>query len=329
MGTILIIMIIVFIIIWIRSLFSYKLPLQTVNCLVGGLGTGKSLTGVTLGVILYRISLLSKYLFSWNLGKLPSSNIIIRNEETGEIEAKYNKYEERTVYSNIPIILKGNEKKAKKIRLKLLEIKKNIEKVNNINKKESLNKKYENLKKYYNKHFKYSNQLLREHVTGEYRLKEHSIVIVDEAGTFFPFQSKRSDPDLIWDLTYFRHYTNSTLIVCCQSLGNVDISFRRVINILYLLSNYFNLPFKFYKIDVQKIVYNEDANVVNTNDINKDKTLRIIRRHFKNPKYNSRYMRKFYKPKKIYDKQFDSLLIDPDSKLISKERFKELFYNGK
>lgn len=326
---IILILALILLIMYIRMWLSYSPKLQSVNCFIGGLGSGKTLTLTDIVMVLYKRSLICFYLFRWNLGLLPSSTITIKNEETGEIEAQYNKYDKRTVYSNYPILLKGDENKAQKTREELRLLKNKIINESDINKKEQLEREYNKLQKYYDKHFIYSNELLREHITGELRLKEHSIIATDEAGTFFPFQNKRSNPDLIWDLTYFRHYTDSTLLVACQSIGNVDISFRRVMNTLYSLSNYTNLIFRFYKIDVQKIVYNEDANVVNTNDINKDNTLKIIKRHYKTPRYNSRYMRKFYKPKKVHDKQYRGLLVDPNSQIISKERFKELFYNGK
>lgn len=174
----------------------------------------------------------------------------------------------------------------------------------------------------------YSTPLTREHITGDMIIKENSIVIVDEAGTFFPFQAKRSNPDLIWDLTYFRQYHNSTLIICVQSIGNVDISIRRVVNVIYNFSSYRNMPFRFYTIDVQKINYMEDV-VVNTNNINEDNTLKIIGRHFKNRRYDSRYMKNYYMANKEIDYKFTSLQLNPNDDYLTKEKFKNLFYQGK
>lgn len=289
MGYILLIIGIVFIVIVFKALFSYKLKLQTVNCYVGGLGSGKTLNAVKTAIKLQNRSKLNYYLFRWNFGLLPSSKIDIK-DDNGNIVYTYNKYDKKEIYSNFPILIKYNKKPEKCI---------------------------------------YSIPLTREHILGKIRIKEHSIVIVDEGATFFPFQSKRSNPDLIWDLTYFRQYTDSILIVCCQSLGNVDICFRRVINVVYCFSSYKNLPFRFYTIDVQKLLYNEDLNVINTNDVNEDNTLRIIGRHWKHRKYDSRYMRKFYQPTKELEYKFTSLQLEPDNQLYSKEKFKDMFYQGK
>lgn len=289
MGIIIVIVGILFVYILFKALFSYKLKLQTVNCYTGGLGSGKTLNAVKTAIKIHNRSKLMHYLFSWNLGLLPSSKVKI-TDNNGNIIYTYNKYDIREIYSNFPILIKYNKNPSKCI---------------------------------------YSIPLTRDHILGKIRIKEHSIVIVDEGATFFPFQNKRSDPDLIWDLTYFRQYTDSVLIVCCQSLGNVDISFRRVINVVYNFSSYRNLPFRFYTIDVQKMLYNEDINIVNTNDINEDNTLKLIGRHWKYKKYDSRYMRKFYNPNQELNYKFTSLLLEPDNELYSKEKFKNMFYQGK
>lgn len=200
-----------------------------------------------------------------------------------------NQFKIRKIYSNFPIIVKWNKDPNK---------------------------------------CEYSIPLCREHITGDMIIEENSIVIVDEAGTFFPFQSKRSDPDLIWDLTYFRQYHNSTLIICVQSIGNVDISIRRVVNVIYNFSSYRTLPFRFYKIDVNKINYMEDV-VTNVNDINEDNELRLIGRHFKHKLYDSRYMRYYYTATKETPYKFESLQLNPNNDYLSKEKFKQLFYQGK
>lgn len=289
MEYILLIICIVFVVLIFKTLFSFKLPTGTITALTGGLGSSKT-TNLSKALIKpYRKSLLNYYLFRWNLGLLPC-NHIKQYDNNDNIIYEYNKYDPYEVYTNFPLILRWNRNPKKIV---------------------------------------YSNALTREHITGEYAIKEHSLVGVDEAGTFFPFQNKRSNPDLIWDLTYFRHYTDSKMIIACQSLGNVDIAFRRVINVVYNLSEYKKLPFRFYSVKVNKLYYNEDMNIVNVNNINEDTTLKMFGRHFKHKRFDSRYMSKFYKPKKVCDYKFTSLKLDPDNELYSKEKFKEMFYQGK
>lgn len=289
MQLIIVILIILFIVLFFKTLFSFKLPLGTLTALTGGLGSSKTTNLAKALIKLYRKSLLNYYLFRWNIGLLPWNNKK-QYDADGNVIYEYNVYDPYEVYTNFPLILRYN-KNPKKIL--------------------------------------YSNALTREHITCEYAIKEHSLVGVDEAGTFFPFQSKRSNPDLIWDLTYFRHYTDSKMIVACQSLGNVDIAFRRVVNVVYNLNNYNKLPFRFYSVEVNKLYYNEDMNVVNVNNMNENKSLKMWGRHFKHKRFDSRYMSKFYKPKKICDYRFTSLKLDPDNQFYSKEKFKKMFYQDK
>lgn len=186
MEIIIVILIVLFIVLLFKTLLSFKLPLGTLTSITGGLGAYKTTTLTKIVIKLYRKSLFNYYLFRWNLGMLPSSKCK-QYDTNGNVIYEYNKYDPYKVYTNYPVILKWN-KDPKKIL--------------------------------------YSNALTREHITCEYAIREHSIVGCDEGGTFFPFQNKRSNPDIIWDLTYFRHYTDSKMILACQSLGNVDIAFR-------------------------------------------------------------------------------------------------------
>lgn len=289
MYIIFIILGVIFIYLLFKCIFCFKLPTGTITALTGGLGASKT-TNLSKAVIKpYRKSLLKYYLFRWNLGLLPWNNKK-QYDGDGNLLYNYNTYDPYEVYTNFPLILRYNKNPKKIV---------------------------------------YSNALSREHIIGEYAIKEHSLVGVDEAGTFFPFQNKRSDPELIWDLTYFRHYTDSKMVIACQSLGNVDIAFRRVINVVYNLSEYNSLPFRFYSVKVNKLYYNEDMNIVNVNDINKDTTLKMFGRHFKHKRFDSRYMSNYYKPKKICDYKFTSLKLDPNNNLYSKEKFKKMFYNDK
>ena len=286
---VILILIIIFLFLLFKSFFSFKLPIGTLTAITGGLGAYKTTTLTQAVIKFYRKSLLNYYLFRWNLGLLPSSKKK-QYDKYGNVIYEYNIYDPYEVYTNYPVILKWSKNPKKIV---------------------------------------YSNALTREHITCENAIKEHSIVGVDEGGTFFPFQNKRSNPDLIWDLTYFRHYTDSKMLLACQSLGNVDIAFRRVVNVVYNLSEGKKLPFRFYSVKVNKLYYNEDLNVVNTNNMNDYSTLKMYGRHFKHKRFDSRYMSKFYKPTKVCDYKFTSLKLDPENEFYSKEKFKNMFYQGK
>lgn len=258
--------------------FSYKLKKQTINFFGGGLGSSKTLNVTKASIKDRNKSLLLKYLFSWNLGKLSKFR---------------NKYEDRTIYSNYPILIKGKYSKVQKTNKKIGELKKELEKNPT---DENIKNEIEQLQKYARENFKFSHPLKKGHLLGKIRVEEHAILALDEVQIMFPMQRNRSNPEIIWNMTFLRHFVNPTVYMASQSIGNVDISIRRVVNVVYNFSSFQKLiPIVgLYKVDVDKINYMEDV-VVNTNDISKDNNLTMYG-IFGKKRYDSRYMRRFYNP---------------------------------
>lgn len=295
---------IIAIVIICKLLFSYKLKLQTINFYSGGLGSGKTLKAVDTAIKLRRRSILANKLFAWNLGKLPRFK---------------DRFKIRKIYSNFPILLKGKYKDVIRVNDKIKALKE----------QKGKEKEIDRLQKYAKEHFVFSIPLTKDHMIGKARVEEHSIIVLDEVQIMFPNQKNRSDPEVIWNMTFARHFHNSTIIMCSQSIGNVDVAIRRVVNVLYNLSSFKKVLFFFYKIDVNKINYMEDV-VVNTNDVNEDDCLKLFS-IFGKRRYNSRYMKDYYKPDDMINNnyEFTNFKLNPLDNYMSLTEYKEAFYGWK
>ncbi len=186
----------------------------------------------------------------------------------------FGKIKKREVYSNYPIILEFKKKKKEQV---------------------------------------YSKILTKNHILGIEKLPEKVIVVLDEASTLFPNQARKSDVDLTTAIRWFRHWTNGTMILCDQSIGDIDITIRRRINVVYNLSSmrrYWFLKWWCYKIDVNRINYMEDV-ITNISDVDTFKVNNIFR-WFGKRRYESRYMMKTYNPLTENITSWDDLYIDND-----------------
>jgi len=162
----------------------------------------------------------------------------------------------------------------------------------------------------------YSNILTKNHILGVDRLPEKVIVVLDETSTIFPNQPRKSDVDLTTAIRWFRHWTDGTMIMCDQSIGDIDITIRRRINVVYNLSSmrrYWFLRWWCYKIDVNRINYMEDV-ITNISDVDRFKVNNIFRWFGRKKRYESRYMRKSYNPLTENITSWDDLYIDNDEK---------------
>lgn len=157
----------------------------------------------------------------------------------------------------------------------------------------------------------WSTPLTRDHLLGVTKLEEGAIVVLDEASSLFPNQSRKSDDNLIYNIRFFRHFTNGTLIMADQSIGDIDIAIRRRINQVYRLSNFTSYLRLFYKVDVQHVEYSEDLNIINTNDLTNFKN-RYLFGLFGSKHYDSRYMSLFYQPKNIDNSIYNNYKIIPE-----------------
>jgi NACHT domain len=142
----------------------------------------------------------------------------------------------------------------------------------------------------------WSKPICRDHLLALKELSQRCIVVLDEASDMFPNRAQKSDPAVTRCFRWFRHYTAGTLIMCDQSIGDIDIAVRRRINIVYNLSELTKPLFFFYRINVSRINYIEDV-VTNVNDVN-NFDQKYVFGLFGKKRYASRYMAKQYNPLK-------------------------------
>lgn len=303
--------IIIVVIVAYNCLFRIKLKLQTINFYSGGLGSGKTLQATKTAIKLRNSSILSYYL----LGKSPILSSIILFILLNILNFAVFKGNFATfIFLGINILISILIIKKRKILKEKYKIRK-------------IYSNYPILIKRTKKEVIYSEPLKKEHLLGIERVEEHSIIVLDEAQIMFPNQKNRSNPEVIWNLTFARHFHNSTIIMCSQSIGNMDIALRRVVNVVYNFSSFRKILFLFYKIDVDKINYMEDV-ITNINDV-KDDNHMFYFGMFGKKRYNSRYMINYYKPndniKSNY--KFSDFKINPLEDSNTLESYKNSFYN--
>lgn len=303
---------IVIIVLLYNYFFKIKLKLQTINFYSGGLGSGKTLQATKTAIKLRNRSVFTHYL----IGKSPIifaiSLFLVLN------------------LLNLAIF-KGNFATFIFLGINILILVLIISKRKILKEKYKIRKIYSNypiLIKKTRKKIIFSEPLKREHLLGIERVEEHSIIVVDEAQIMFPNQKNRSNPVVIWNFTFSRHFHNSTIIMCSQSIGNMDIALRRVVNVVYNFSSFRKILLFWYKVDVDKINYMEDV-ITNINDVKEDNHMFYFGM-FGKRRYNSRYMINYYNPNDsiISNYKFTDFKLNPlEDTNNSLENYKNSFYN--
>ena len=339
------------IIIW-NYLFSTKIKLQSINVFTGGLGSSKTFNAVKLALKLRWRSIRDYYLigkhpivfaitlfliFFMGIMKLPVNilfialliiNFIILYCLISKRENLKKKFKIRKIYSNFPVIIKGNMNKFAKYNEQIKVLTAALEEASKEVDKTKISKKIEKLKTIRDKKIKFSEPLTLEMLLGQVRIEEGAIIIIDEASLIFPAQTTRSNPEITWNFKLDRHFFDPTIILTTQSIGDLDVSLRRVINVVYNLSSFRKILWLFFKVDIDKINYMEDV-VVNTNDIKEDNhmfTFGILGSR----KYDSRYMRRYYHPEQEkLGYGFIDPTLDPDNDIVNKyNEFMVAFFSG-
>ena len=300
------------VIILYNCLFRIKLKLQTINFYSGGLGSGKTLQATKTAIKLRNRSVLGYYL----IGKHPVNFAI-------------------ALFMTINIVVFGLFKvNIASLFFFVLNI---LILINLIKKREILKQKYKIRKIYSNfpilikktkKKVIFSEPLKREHLLGIERVEEGSIIVLDEAQIMFPNQKNRSNPKVIWNLTFARHFHNSIIIMCSQSIGNMDVALRRVVNVVYNFSSFRKILFLFYKTDVDKINYMEDV-IQNVNNVQEENHMFYFGM-FGKRRYDSRYMRLYYKPNDsiVSNYKFEDFKLNPLEDSLNEQSYTKAFYNN-
>ena len=294
-----------------NCLFRIKLKLQTINFYSGGLGSGKTLQATKTAIKLRNKSVLNYYLVGKNPVIFAIGLFLIL-----------------TIF--IFSVLKVNIASLVLFIVNILILINLIKKREILKEKNKIRKIYSNypiLIKQTKKKVIFSEPLTRDHLLGKEKVEEYSIIVLDEAQIMFPNQKNRSNPDVIWNLTFARHFHNSTIIMCSQSIGNMDVALRRVVNVVYNFSSFRKVLFLFYKVDVDKINYMEDV-VQNINDIKEDNHMFYFGM-FGKRRYDSRYMKLYYNPKdKTSNYQFTDFKLNPLEDSQNEANYKKAFYNN-
>lgn len=194
-----------------------KMPQETVFCLVGGLGAGKTKIGVKAALKAYK-----KTLFIWMI-----ANILLVMQEDGErVKMPY-------LYSNIPIQIKLP------IWFRL----------------------YARIKNYKLDKFQFSRILTYEHIILIDRLREYSVIFIDEVGQFAD-QYKYDNPFVMQYIQeffrFYRHWIDGRLVLTDQSSSNIVVAIRRRINTIYHLSEFQRKFIYFFKVNVETVLISED-----------------------------------------------------------------------
>ena len=197
----------------ILFIFRKKVPKDTVVAFTGGLGSGKTLIGVSQSVKSYR-----RYLLLWRLGQL--------KDRDGK------KVPIPLFYSNIPVKIKIPFYARKYFKGQLIK-----------------------------KKFVFAEKLKYEHILTVERVREYSVVFIDELGQFAD-QYSYDNPFVVVYLQsfirFFRHFIDGRMFITDQSSSNVVVQIRRRLNVIYNLSEFRRVNFWFYKVKVDQMLITED-----------------------------------------------------------------------
>lgn len=192
---------------WLKP---YVMKYDTTICVVGGLGSGKSLTSVKKAVVLIRRQRFIKYYcynFFVKIGngcKKFINRIRIKNNVKRVVKGKPNK----------PLLILKNKRKKPML--------------------------YSNIPIHFKQHFwtknrdrEWCKQLKASHLLCMEELREYSVVVVDELPQFinqFNWNEELIQKNVNEFITYFRHYVAGYFIVNAQSIDDVVVQIRRKLN---------------------------------------------------------------------------------------------------
>lgn len=142
-----------------------------------------------------------------------------------------------------------------------------------------------------NKKVGFSYVIDRTVLSWETRIKEGAIVVLDEMEMVFPSEAKKTEAVYSFGTAFIRHGANALIFASSQSLNEVNISFRRRVNSVYMLNNCKRGLF-FSSVEVHKAIASEEfTNVfVDNNDVSKN----ILKFRLKNGHFDSRYASNLY-----------------------------------
>ena len=243
LGTVILIILLVIVLIWLYKILKpYLIKYDTTVLFTGGLGSGKSLESVKTAIVCVRKSRLKYYYihnwiekhikrpFRYLINIIKAKHKLSYIKLTWKIRQNKDKYNEfnREYYNKYFVRVKKNGKVKK---AKVLEHKKN-------NGKPML---YSNMPIHFKSHLfgrkrEWAKVLLPKHVFLLKRIREYSVVLIDEFPQFI--NQFEWDNEIVQDnanefITFFRHYIGGlggNLILNAQSESDIVVQFRRKLN---------------------------------------------------------------------------------------------------
>lgn len=224
----------------------------------GGLGSGKTLKGVSLSIKLLRRNRLK---VSWLNFKTWVYNLF----------HKYKKKfinEKPMLYSSIPIFIKSKNRYFKNCNV--IELKQSFYIPNSFGRYLSYDKFVElGLEKRFVKKFiEASIELLPEHLLLQYHINEKSIVFIDEIGGFcsqYEYANLNAQGGFDEFIRLFRHYTKGGYFIFTDQCSDNIVKIVRVrLNKIFNLNN-FKKYFIFYRVGIREISTSEDIKTIEQN----------------------------------------------------------------
>lgn len=281
-----------------KVLKPYFIKHDTTLAITGGLGSGKTCTGVKTGVVLIRKQRFYKY-YVYNL-----FNVKIRNFFVILINKKRNRY-------NIKETRKANEQKRVAHLKRIIPLKAK-------RKKPQL---YTNFPVHYKKHIwsnkrEWSKRLEAPHILCLKEMEEFSVVIIDELPQFinqFNWGEELVQKNVNEWITFFRHYVAGYLIITSQSIDDVVVQIRRKLNQCTWCFDFKKWFFGlFYTVRMCDIMLGDQVNTVSTTFIEDNTKL-----HFG-----------LFPPRNTYDTRcYSNRAKNVYKKLVKEPRFKFLKTN--
>lgn len=280
-------------ILW-RIFKPYIIRYDNTLCITGGLGSGKSLTTIKTAIVLLRKQRFLKWKM-YNFWKVKLPNLW-----------------------KIPI-----NKHRIKLNEKLAEQGKPLKKLLKINKKRLRPYIYSNIPIHYKKHMwsrkkEWSQTLTNEHIMCLQKIREYSIVVIDELPQFinqFNWNQDVVQKNVNEFITFFRHYIGGYFITNAQSVDDIVVQVRRKLNTAIMCFDFHAWPISvlplFYTVRMCDMIMSDQITNMSTTYIEENTRL-----HFG-----------LFPPKKTYDsrcysERYNNTLLNHEDK-----RFKRIKTN--
>lgn len=156
----------------------------------------------------------------------------------------------------------------------------------------------------------WATQLTADHLLLRSRIKEGSVVMIDEIGSFasqWDYNDVNIKDNFDEFIRFFRHYVGGYLVVNDQAVGNILINIRRRLNSVYYLMR-FRRFWKLYTVRIRHVSVSDDIMTVENEDTEDNTSLLIgllpIYKYYESRCYRHRYDRVIYSNDVMHDNYY-------------------------